>query len=141
MAETCLSAEETRVAKNLSENKATMLKKENRLKKHYQYNYVYKYGTKIHGKAVSLHICSSKTKNIKVGLTVTKKIGKATKRNLARRRLREIIRKKIDLLKQNFNLIIVAHDNILNFSFKELDSEIFALLKKAKLFEENEKIS
>lgn len=118
-----------------------MLRKENRLRKHYQYRYVYRSGTKIHGKALTLHFASSKTKNVKIGFTVTKKIGKATKRNLARRRLREIIRKLLPNLKQNYNIIVVAHDNILSFSFQELQLELISLLAKGNLSKDNEENS
>lgn len=118
-----------------------MLKRENRLKKHYQYNYVYRAGTKIHGKATTLYFSTSKTKNVKIGFSVTKKVGKAVRRNLARRRLREIMRKSVSRLKQNFNIIIVAHDNILAFSYRELEEDVENLLRKGKLFNEDEKIS
>ena len=42
-----------------------------------------------------LYVVSSKTKNIKVGLAVTKKVGHAVVRNKIRRRLREIIKKQV----------------------------------------------
>ncbi len=111
-----------------------MLKKENRLRKRYQYNYVYRAGTKINGNALILYATTSKTKNIKVGFSVTKKVGKATRRNLARRRLREIIKKYLPKLKQNYNIIIVAKENILSFTFAELSAELYKLLGKLDLF-------
>ena len=82
-----------------------MLKKINRLKKRYQYNYVYKQGIKYYGKTIILYATPSKTKNIKVGFAITKKIGHAFKRNLIRRRLREIVYSEIVDLKQNYNII------------------------------------
>ena len=110
-----------------------MLKKVNRLKKHYQYAYVYRAGHRVSGKCVSIFACTSKTKNIKIGFSVTKKVGKAVKRNKARRRLREIIKKQLPNLKQNYNIIIVAKDNILDFSFKEIEMDIAYLLNKLQL--------
>ncbi len=117
-----------------------MLKKENRLKKRYQYAYVYRAGAKASGKVLTLYASSSKTKNIKVGFSVTKKIGKATVRNLTRRRLREIIRKQIPNLKQNYNIIVVAKDNILSFSFAEIESDLIRLLEKLNLVKNDEEI-
>ena len=113
-----------------------MLKRINRLKKRYQFNYVYKSGEHYSGEHIVLYVASSKTKNIKVGLAVTKKVGHAVVRNKVRRRLREIIKKQVPNLKQNNNIIIVARDNINESSFEKLSNEFFKLIKKANLINE-----
>ena len=113
-----------------------MLKRINRLKKRYQFNYVYKSGEHYSGEHIVLYVASSKTKNIKVGLAVTKKVGHAVVRNKVRRRLREIIKKQVPILKQNNNIIVVARDNITEASFEKLSNEFLKLLKKANLINE-----
>ena len=113
-----------------------MLKRINRLKKRYQFNYVYKSGEHFSGEHIVLYVVSSKTKNIKVGLAVTKKVGHAVVRNRIRRRLREIIKAKISTLKQSYNIIVVARDNISSASFETLTNEFSKLLKKANLINE-----
>ena len=115
-----------------------MLKRINRLKKRYQFNYVYKSGEHFSGEHIVLYVASSKTKNIKVGLAVTKKIGHAVVRNRVRRRLREIIKTHIPTLKQNFNIIVVARENITSASFEKLSIEFMKLLKKANLIKDEE---
>ena len=112
-----------------------MLRRENRLKKRYQYNYVYKHSKFYAGRFVVLYALTSKTKDIKAGFAVSKKVGGAVKRNLTRRRLREIIQKEIPSLKQNYNIIVLAKENILNATFAELQSEIRNLISKADLYE------
>ncbi len=116
-----------------------MLKKANRLKKRYQFNYVYKAGEHFVGKAMVLYTSTSKTKNIKVGFAVNKKIGHAFKRNLIKRRLREIVYSEIPNMKQQYNIIVMARENIFDFSFSELSEEFQKLILKAGLL--NEKIS
>ena len=118
-----------------------MLKRVNRLKKRYQFSYVYKAGSHFSEKALVLYVTTSKTRDIKVGFAVTKKIGKATVRNLAKRRLREIVRKSLPNLKQNYNIIIVARENILNYSFEELSNQYSNLIKKADILKTNEENS
>ena len=113
-----------------------MLKRINRLKKRYQFNYVYKSGEHFSGEHMVLYVASSKTKNIKVGLAVTKKVGHAVVRNKVRRRLREIIKTQVPNLKQNNNIIVVARDNITEASFEKLSNEFLKLLKKANLINE-----
>ncbi len=111
-----------------------MLKKINRLKKRYQFNYVYRAGEHFSGKTVVLYATPSKTKSIKVGFAVTKKIGHAVVRNKVRRRLREIVQKYLPNLKQNYNIIIVARENILDFSFSQIENDFVKLICKAELF-------
>ena len=117
-----------------------MLKRINRLKKRYQFNYVYKSGEHFSGEHMVLYVVSSKTKNIKVGLAVTKKIGHAVVRNRVRRKLREIIKKQVPTLKQNYNIIVVARENISEASFDKLSAEFLKLLKKANLIQDEESI-
>ena len=118
-----------------------MLSKVNRLKKRYQFNYISKNGTHLSTSAMVLYFLPSKTRSIKVGFAVTKKIGKATVRNLVKRRLREIVRKSLPNLKQNYNIIVVARENILNFSFEELSNQYLNLIKKADILKDNEENS
>ena len=113
-----------------------MLKRINRLKKRYQFNYVYKSGEHFSGEHMVLYVASSKTKNIKVGLAVTKKVGHAVVRNKVRRRLREIIKTQVPNLKQSNNIIVVARDNITEASFEKLSNEFLKLIKKANLINE-----
>ena len=117
-----------------------MLKKDNRLKKKYQFNYVYKSGEHFSEKAIVLYVTPSKTKSIKVGFAVTKKIGHAVTRNKIRRRLREIVQKYLPNLKQNYNIIVVAREGIVGFSFDELEKEFVSLTKKANLLRDEKDI-
>ena len=110
-----------------------MLKRENRLKKRYQYSYVYREGSHVSGKFLVLYFTPSKTKNIKVGFAVTKKIGHAIKRNKIRRRLREIVRNYLPNLKENCNIILVAKESSKEASFVSLADEFANLTKKANI--------
>lgn len=118
-----------------------MLSKVNRLKKRYQFNYIYKNGTHFTSSALVLYVATSRTKSIKVGFAVTKKLGKAVVRNTIKRRLREIVRNQLPNLKQNYNIIIVARENVANFSFEALSKQFLDLAIKADIVLKDEKIS
>ena len=113
-----------------------MLNRINRLRKRYQFNYVYKSGEHYSSEHIVLYVVPSKTKSIKVGFAVTKKVGHAVIRNKIRRRLREIVRIHLPNLKQCYNIIVVAKEHIVNANFEQLCFEINKLLKKANLFNE-----
>ncbi len=110
-----------------------MLKKENRLKKNRHFNYIYKKGEKVFGKHINLCFLKTKYKPFKVGFSVSNKIGKSTVRNKVKRRLREAVRLNFDKIKSTHNLIFVAKDGIENLCYKDIESEVLFLLKKADL--------
>lgn len=108
-----------------------MLKREYRLKKKYMFNYCYRVGKVVRSKSCLLYYTPSKNKFVKVGISVSKKVGGAVKRNRARRVIREAITPFLETINQNFNLIIVARENILEFSFADLKKDIEYMLTKA----------
>ena len=110
-----------------------MLKKIYRLRKKYQFNYVYKVGKVIRQPNLLLFYCSSKNKNIKVGLSVNKKVGGAVVRNRVKRLLREALRPSLSVLKPNFNIIIFAEPSIVSANFACIKQQIDTALLKADL--------
>lgn len=113
-----------------------MLKKQYRLKKKYQFNYTYRTGQTQGTK--NLLICYTKSKNkcIKIGLSVTKKVGNAVTRNRTKRLLRVAIAPLLPNLKNNFNLIIVARSSIVGLTLLQIEKELNYCIKKAGLLRE-----
>lgn len=116
-----------------------MLSKQFRLKKKYQFNYVYRVGKSVGGKLMFLYYCPSKNVNVKVGISVSKKLGHAVVRNRTKRRIREAIFPHLTTLKPNFNVVVIAKNAIVDASFNEIKNELNYLLKKAKIKDNNEK--
>lgn len=110
-----------------------MLEKEYRLKKKYQFNYVYRVGKTCHGRFILLVFSPSKNQNVKIGISVTKKVGNAVKRNRARRVIREAVTPLLDLIKQNFNVVIVAKPAAADIKTPEVMADLLATFTKAGL--------
>ena len=104
-------------------------KPDHRLKKNNQFNYIFKKGDRVHTKNFNLYVVKSKYKTYKIGYSIPKKEGKANKRNLLRRRLKEIVRLN-DLAKVNHNYIIQAKNGASLLEFKEIESQIIKLFKR-----------
>jgi len=113
-----------------------MLKKEYRLKKKYQFNYTFKNAQSCGSRHLVICYTPSNNINIKIGLAVSKKVGKAFMRNKIKRRIRSAIAPYLLNLKPKFNLIIVARPNIVDALYQDIESELNYLLKKANLFNE-----
>lgn len=113
-----------------------MLKKQNRLTKRKEFAYIYKHGVKTNSKNLSVVVVKSKKIEPRVGFSVNNKIGKAVTRNRIKRQLREILRKQIPNLKNFQNFVIIAHPSIVECDFHKIETEVFAVLKKGNILNE-----
>ena len=78
-----------------------------RLKKNYQYNYVYKHSESVADKTLVLLYCKSNNPQTKVGFSVGKKYGHAVVRNKIRRKLKAAAETLMPDVKGGYNIIIV----------------------------------
>ncbi|MBQ8468174.1 MAG: ribonuclease P protein component [Clostridia bacterium] len=115
-----------------------MLRKEYRLQKKYQFNYVYRVGRTVSGKLLVLYYCPSKNRNVKIGISVSHKVGGAVVRNKIKRRIREAVSKHLNNLKVNFNVVLLAKNATAESDYGSLANEIENLLSKAQLFKDKQ---
>jgi ribonuclease P protein component len=67
----------------------------------------------------------------RVGLTAGKVLGKAHERNRIKRRMREALRRHVDMLPQGFDLILHPRRIVLTLDFAKLEAEIVRILHQA----------
>ena len=67
----------------------------------------------------------------RVGLTAGKVLGKAHDRNRIKRRMREVLRRHVDLLPAGFDLILHPRRIVLTIEFTKLEAEIVRILEQA----------
>lgn len=109
----------------------TKEKSDHRLKKNSQFNYIYRKGERQSSKNFTLYIVKSKYKNFKIGYSISKKVGKAWKRNLLRRRLKEIVRLN-NLPQEGFNYILQAKIGAGELDYKAIEGQVLSIFKKVK---------
>jgi ribonuclease P protein component len=68
----------------------------------------------------------------RVGLTAGKVIGKAHERNRIKRRMKEALRRHIDMLPPACDLILHPRRSVLTIEFTKLEAEIVRILQQAK---------
>ena len=110
-----------------------MLKSTNRLKKRKEFAYLYNNGTAKHSSHLTLVYIPTKHRPLKIGFSISKKIGKAHDRNLIKRRLRAIVREYVNILPDNYNMVFIAKGGILDISFAELKSQVSLVISKTGL--------
>lgn len=109
-----------------------MLSKNYRLTKKGSFNYVYKKGESQQTRPLVLVYIKSKG-SIKVGFSVSNKIGKAVIRNKVKRRLRAAVAKYLPQFKCSCQLVFVARLEILTLSYLQIERMVEKLLLKAAL--------
>ena len=113
-----------------------MLSKINRLQKRKDFDWVFKRGLKFKEDFLSLRVVKNNLKNSRFGFIVSQKISKkATLRNKIKRRLRMIIRVKMQKIKKRLDIIMVANPGLEKKDFWELEEILYTLLKKANLLQ------
>lgn len=83
-----------------------------------------------------LYARKNRTPGNRVGITVSKKLGKAHVRNRTRRRLREIYRLNEDKFCPGWDIVVVARTKAVEAPFSQLTESYLALAKKAGILRE-----
>lgn len=110
-----------------------MLKGENRLKKRKEFAYLYNNGKAKHSANLTLVYLPTKHRPLKIGFSISKKIGKAHTRNLIKRRLRSIVRDLVPSMLNNFNVVIIAKVGVENLTYKDMKSQLENLINNSEL--------
>lgn len=110
-----------------------MLNKNYRLKKNKDFRTAYKKGKTFFSPSIVMYAFNSNSSNLRIGFTVSKKVGKAVVRNRVKRKMREICRLNLHKLKDGYDIIFVAKPSIITKSYQEISKDINRLLKISKV--------
>ena len=80
-----------------------------------------------------LYARKNRTDGNRVGVTVSKKLGKAHVRNRTRRRIREVYRLNEEKFQPGWDIVVVARTKAVEAPFGKLTTSYLALAKKAGL--------
>lgn len=115
----------------ISDGGMDMLKKQYRLRRNADFRRIYRQSRSLSTKYLVLYPRKVKGSGIRVGFSVSKKVGKAHVRNYYKRRLSEIIRRNFDKLQPGYDLVFVARNPIVELTYGELEKNVVFLLKKS----------
>jgi ribonuclease P protein component len=111
-----------------------------RLRKHADYCQAYANGRKRQSATMSWFLAPQTPEGAvtrasaasRIGLTVGKVLGQAHQRNRIKRRMREALRRHVDLLPSGFDLIFHPRRNVLTMEFVQLEAEVVRILEQAR---------
>ncbi len=118
-----------------------MLPKSYRLQNKKDFERIYQKGKPFKGNFLFLKVLKNNLQHPRIGAVVSRKTAsKASQRNLIKRRIREAVRPKLALIKENIDIIIVAGRSInKKTSFQMIDKDLKELFLKAEIIKTNKK--
>jgi len=110
-----------------------LLIKKYRLSKTADFRRVYNEGKYIANKYVVLYIARNYSDNVRIGFSVSKKIGKAYVRNRIKRLMRESARKYVDQISKGYDLIFIARGKTRGIEYEIVEKNIKCILQQGKI--------
>lgn len=114
------------------------MNKEEKVRKNSHFRYIYRKGKSISNELLVLYIIKNGKNINRVGISVSKKIGKSVVRNRVKRLIRECFRKNKDNIKKGYDFIFIARKKAAESNYYDIDESIKYLMKKGGLLKEVE---
>ncbi len=109
--------------------------RKNRLRKNEEFQIIFKQGKSVANRQFVIYsLEKEKQDDFRVGISVSKKMGNAVKRNHLRRWIKEMIRLRSEEMKTNQDLIVICRLPAVDLEFDQFKSSLYHCMKKANLF-------
>lgn len=99
-----------------------------------QFRKLYQKGTSHVCPSVVMYVKRNGTSGNRLGITVSKKIGKAVIRNRAKRRLREVFRTNLPNMKTGYDFVLVARGRTATVPYSKLDADFIIAAKNVGVY-------
>ena len=106
-----------------------------RLRKDSDFRRVYKHGKSFANRYLVMYIMRNNLEYNRVGISVSKKVGKSIVRNTVKRRIRESFRLDVDQkIKSGYDIVFIARVAISDVQYNEINKSMNHLVNNFKLF-------
>ena len=102
--------------------------KHERIKKRKDFLKVYEDGVRVNSKNFIVILSRNQAGDKRLGITVTKKVGNAVKRNRIKRLLREFFRLNKEALPDSFDIVIIVKKGVTFLTYNDVYEELATLL-------------
>lgn len=107
--------------------------KEEKIRKNIEFRTVYRRGKSFSNQLLVLYIYRNRKDLNRVGISVSKKVGKSVIRSRVKRLISESYRLNKDTIKKGYDLVFIARTAANDKSYFEIDKSLRNLFKKAGL--------
>jgi len=103
------------------------------LKKNYQFQKVYKHGKSVASKTIILYFKRNGTRQLNLGISISKKIGNSVQRHRLKRIYKEAFRQLREKIKDGYDFIIVARKGTAKTTYHEAVEELTKTFNRGKI--------
>ncbi len=104
-----------------------------RLKKRWEFQRAYQRGRKYWNRYFVIYVHRTHEETLRLGITVSKKVGKSVQRNRVKRLIRESFRQLRPELKQGYDIVIVGRTGAARLTCQEVHHGLARLFGKAAI--------
>ncbi len=104
-----------------------------RLKKRREFERVYKNGRRCWNKTFVIYVLPNRINITRLGLTVSKKVGKSVKRNRVKRLIRESFRLSQEQIMPGYDIVVVAQPRAYGLKCQQAQRDLLLLLRRARI--------
>lgn len=108
--------------------------KVNKIRKNVEFRAIYRRGKSFSNALLVLYIYKNKKNLNRIGISVSKKVGKSVVRNRVKRLIKESYRLNKDKLNIGYDLVFIARNAANGRNYNEIDEAVKNLFKKAGLY-------
>lgn len=119
------------------DNVRFFFRKENHVRKRADFLYAYEHGTPYRRRGVHVFICPRESPEMptRLGVTATRKVGRAVVRNRLKRRVREVFRLTLPRLNSGYTVIVNVGPAARQMTFQEIEKQLHSVWKQAGILE------
>jgi ribonuclease P protein component len=110
-----------------------MLPKRHRLTRSRDIVRVRRFGRSAGSPLLALYVLPGRNPLVRVGFSVSKKVGKATVRNQVKRRLREAVRPHLPAVRPGYDLLFVARPAAAGATFEQIGESVEYLVRRTRV--------
>ena len=99
------------------------------LKSNTDFQNVYKTGHSYANKYLVMYVVKNRTESLRVGISVSKKVGNSIVRHRLTRLIRESVRLNSEQIRKGYDIVIVARSGLVGKKFAETESALLHLIR------------
>ena len=105
-----------------------------RLTKNFEFKKVYEARRRWSSPFFTMYVKKNQLDKTRLGVSISKKVGKSVLRNKIKRRIKEIFRNNMEKIKKGYDVVISVKPEAANADFKSMENQLKLLLKRGHIW-------